>query len=48
MSDYDRIYVSEEIDINKTDGLREYNVCHCNYLLVTLRFSFKIWGKMKL
>ena len=26
---YDRIHVSEEIDVNKTSASRECDVCHC-------------------
>ena len=28
MLEYDRINISEEIDINKTNASREYGVCH--------------------
>ena len=30
---YDRIEVSEEIDINKTSALKEYDICHYWYFL---------------
>ena len=43
MLDYDRIYVvSEGIDINKTNDLCEYTVCHYNYFFAILGFSFGI------
>ena len=35
---YDRIDVSERIDINKTSASKEYDVCHYWYFL---NFSFK-------
>ena len=33
MSYYDRIDVSEEIDVNKTSGSKECDVCHSWYFL---------------
>ena len=30
---YDRIDVSEGIDINKTNASQECNICHCQYFL---------------
>ena len=33
MSDYDRIYVSEGIDINKTSASKESGICHYWYFL---------------
>ena len=37
---YDRIEVSEEIDINKTSALKEYDICHYWYFLVKV-FKFQ-------
>ena len=40
---YDRIEVSEEIDINKTSALKEYDICHCNgchnVLMISINFN---------
>ena len=33
MLEYDRIYISEGIDINKTNGSKECDTCHYWYLL---------------
>ena len=35
---YDRVHVSEEIDVNKTSASRECDVCHYQYFL---NYSFK-------
>ena len=35
---YDRIDVSEEIDVNKTSASKEYDICHYWYFL---NYSFK-------
>ena len=33
MLEYDRIDISEEIDINKTNASREFDICHYWYFL---------------
>ena len=33
MLEYDRIYISEGIDINKTNASKECDICHCWYFL---------------
>ena len=33
MLEYDRIDISEGIDINKTNASKECDICHCWYLL---------------
>ena len=33
MLEYDRIYISEGIDINKTNASKECNICHYWYFL---------------
>ena len=33
MLEYDRIHISEGIDINKTNASKEYNICHSLYFL---------------
>ena len=33
MLEYDKIKFSEEIDINKTNALKECDICHCWYFL---------------
>ena len=38
MKYYDRIHVSEGIDVNKTSASKECNVCHSWYYL---NYSFK-------
>ena len=35
---FDRIEVSEGIDVNKTSASKEYDICHCWYFL---NYSFK-------
>ena len=43
MLQYDRIYVSEGIDTNKTDGSRECIICHYWYFLgINFRIQSKI------
>ena len=43
MLGYDRIDVSEEIDVNKTDGFCGYIICHYWYFLnINFRFDPKI------
>ena len=37
---YDRIEVSERIDVNKTRALKEYNICHYLYFL-NYNFTFQ-------
>ena len=37
---YDRIDVSEGIDVNKTSELKECDICHCWYFL-NKRFKFQ-------
>ena len=39
---YDRIDVSEEIDINKTSALRERDICHYCYF-VNKEFKFQLY-----
>ena len=33
MLGYDRIDISKEIDINKTNASKECDICHCSYFL---------------
>ena len=33
MLEYDRIDVSEGIDMNKTSSSKECDICHCSYFL---------------
>ena len=33
MLEYDRIDISEEIDVNKTNASKEYDICHYWYFL---------------
>ena len=40
---YDRIHVSEEIDINKISASKEYDICHCWYFL-DKGFKFQPYG----
>ena len=40
---YDRIQVSEEIDINKISASKEYDICHCWYFL-DKGFKFQPYG----
>ena len=44
MSEYNRIYVSEETDVNKTIGSHECFICHnwC-FLQINLRFQKKVY-----
>ena len=43
MLEYDRIDVSEGIDVNKTNGLRQGIICHYWYFLViNFRFQPKV------
>ena len=43
MLEYDRIDVSEGNDPNKTDGMRQYIICHYSYFLgVSYRFQSKV------
>ena len=42
MLEYDRIYVSEGIDVNKATDLRECNVCYYWYFKVNFKFQPKV------
>ena len=43
MLEYDRIDVSEETDPSKTNGMRQYIICHYSYFLgVSYRFQSKV------
>ena len=43
MLEYDRIDVSEGTDPNKTNGMRQYIICHYSYFLrVSYRFQSKV------
>ena len=43
MLQYDRIVVSEDLNANKTAGLREYIICHYYYFLrINFRFPWKV------
>ena len=40
MLNYDGIYVSGGIDVNKTSVSKEYDVCHyCFFLIIVLSFN---------
>ena len=40
MLNYDGIYVSGEIDVNKTSVSKEYHVCHyCFFLIIVFSFN---------
>ena len=41
MLKYDRIDISEGIDINKTSASKEYDICHYWYLLRDNRFKYE-------
>ena len=34
MLEYDRINISEEIDVNKTNASKECDICHYSYLKI--------------
>ena len=43
---YDRIDVSEEIDINKTSALRERDICHyCYFVNKEFKFQLYVYNK---
>ena len=42
MLEYDRIEVSEGIDVNKTDGLRDCIICHWYCINIYSRFQSEV------
>ena len=58
MLEYDKIDVSEWIDVNKTSASKEYDICHFwhdlmqkamsfnDVAIVYVKFTFGIWTKM--
>ena len=42
MLEYDRIYISEGIDINKTNASKECDICHCWYFL-DKNFNYELY-----
>ena len=46
MLHYDRIEVSESIDVNKASESKESDVCHCWYIL-NRRFEFQVYVSIR-
>ena len=43
---YDRIDISEEIDVNEASESKEYDICHCWYFLVKeLNFQQDVYNE---